>query len=68
MPDTRFSQDEIAIAYSLGQSCPGEYRVKVVGVSAVFPEVTFFIVEMLDRFPGSEWTHTCVVGSCLKKL
>lgn len=62
-----FVQNEQVIVHSLGDSCPGEFRAKVVGVAAQYPEVTFYILEMIDPIPGQIWTHCMMIGSCIKK-
>jgi len=59
----KFGQNQKVMIRRLGDD--GEYRAKVVGVSARLPDCDIYIVELFDEMPGMEWTHVCMTEACL---
>ena len=64
-----YVNNELVIVHSLGENTPGEFYATIKGVSGIFPEVTFYIVEWLDYHPGSEeWDCSVITSACIKKI
>jgi len=59
----KFGQNQKVMIRRVGDGA--EYRAKVVGVLARFPDCDFYIVELFDEMPGNEWTHVCMTEACL---
>ena len=60
----KFLSGQICIARRLGDD--KEYKVRVCGISAYFPENIFYILEMIDVIPGQEkWTHFVLSDACI---
>lgn len=61
----KFLSGQMAIARRLGNDNK-EYKVRVCGIASVHPEMTFYILEMIDIIPGQEkWTHFVLTDACI---
>ena len=58
-----FVQNQKVMIRRLGDD--KEYRGRVVGISAHVAELSFYIVEVVDKLPGYNWTHCTIPEVCL---
>lgn len=65
----KFKYGDMVWMRRLGDSAPGEYRGQICGVSAIWNDVQFYIVDMIDVIPGQEqWSHVNLISSCIDPM